>query len=156
MEHLKHIVRAADARGPHGTFSHPLNPNSEISGMALGAPTGLKRVAVNFARVPPGKESFIYHRHEGEEEWVYILEGHGQSEIDDVVEDVGPGDFIGYPQGVAHTLRNTGDVDLVYLMGGERLGMEIAEFPRHGQRLFRVGENAFIVDESALRPLRRS
>ena len=148
------IVRAADAAEKFETFSHPLNPDSEISGVQLAPLAGLTRIGVSIARVPPGKESFVYHRHVREEEWVYILEGEAESDIDDVVERVGAGDFIGYPAGVAHTLRNVGTADLVYLMGGEQLADEVADFPRHGKRLLRRGDRAELVDEAEIRPFR--
>ena len=62
------IVRAAD-RTPERElqFSHPLNPKSDIHGFLLAGAVGLKNVGVFWARVPPGKESFVYHRHHCEE-----------------------------------------------------------------------------------------
>jgi uncharacterized cupin superfamily protein len=146
----KRIVRAAQAWEKATTFHHPLNPDSEINGARLGAIAGLERVAVNIARIPPGKESFIYHRHAAEEEWIYILEGRGQAETDGELDEVGPGDFVGYPCGVAHTLRNVGDVDLVYLMGGLHSDLEIAVFPHLKKRLLRVGDKVEIADEAAI------
>ena len=44
--------------------------------------TGLKHSGVNLARIAPGKESFVYHSHQREEEWLYILSGTGTAEID--------------------------------------------------------------------------
>ena len=41
---------------------------------------------------------------------------------------------------VAHHLRNPGDQELVYLMGGENLEVEVADFPHLGKRMFRQGE----------------
>ena len=71
-------------------------------------------------RVAPGKESFIYHTHYYEEEWIYILSGRGVAEIDGAEHEVGPGDFMGFATpSVAHHLRNPFDVELVYLCGGE-------------------------------------
>lgn len=59
----RHLVRAGAARElPEFSFRHPLNPDaSEIHLRTLGAGTGLERVAASLARVPPGKESFVYH-----------------------------------------------------------------------------------------------
>jgi hypothetical protein len=54
------ILRAAHITNLLQTFSHPWNPNSEISGAFLGRTVGLKRTGVNFARIAPGKESFIF------------------------------------------------------------------------------------------------
>jgi uncharacterized cupin superfamily protein len=53
---------------------------------------------------------------------------------------------------VAHHLKNTGDADLVYLMGGENLAVEIAEFPRLGKRMLRRGEAIEIYDFSDAKP----
>ena len=77
-----HIVRKAAAQEAEGTFSHPWNPNSEISGAQLSRMAGLKRTGVSIGRLKPGKESFAYHLHHNEEEWVYILSGRGVAHID--------------------------------------------------------------------------
>lgn len=114
----------------------------------MGRTIGLKRVGVNFVKVPPGKESFIYHAHHREEEWIYILSGRGVVEIDEEFE-VGSGDFMGFPTpAVAHHFKNVGDEDLVYLVGGENLDVEIAEFPRLGKRMLRRGDAVEIYDVS--------
>ena len=132
------ILRAQQIADSMQTFSHPWNPKSEISGTYMGRSLGLKRTGVNFAKIPPGKESFVYHSHYCEEEWIYILSGRGIAEIDGDEFEVGIGDFMAFPTpSVAHHLRNTGDEDLVYLMGGENLDVEIAEFPRLGKRMIR-------------------
>lgn len=143
------ILRAEQIAASLQTFSHPWNPKSELSGTQLGRTVGLKRTGINFVKVPPGKESFIYHSHYREEEWIYILSGRGVAEIDGKEFEVGSGDFMGFPTpSVAHHLRNTGDEDLVYLMGGENLDVEIAEFPRLGKRMLRRGDAVEIYDFS--------
>lgn len=148
-----YVVKAADRAPSTFRFRHPLGEGgSEIEMTMLARPAGLKRIGVNLGRVPPGKEAFVYHRHHAEEEWVFILEGRALSDIEDKTEEVGPGDFIAYPAGVAHNLKNTGEGDLVYLMGGEQLSVEIADFPRHGKRILRDGEQAAFVDENAIEP----
>ena len=132
-------------------FHHPLNPNSEISLRFLGRAVGLKRIGVTIARVPPGKESFIYHAHQNEEEWVYILSGRGIAEIGENSYEVESGDFMGFglPQ-EPHHLRNPFHEDLVYLIGGEVGCLDVAIFPRLGKRVIRDHESAYIFDESAL------
>lgn len=48
---------------------------------------------------------------------------------------------MGFPTpSVAHHLKNAGDEDLVYLVGGESLDFEIADFPQLGKRMLR-GKN---------------
>jgi uncharacterized cupin superfamily protein len=79
--------------------------------------------------------------------------GHGVAEIDGEEYEVGSGDFIGFPTpSVAHHLRNTGDEDLVYLVGGENLEVEIAEFPYLRKRMLRRGDAIEIYDVSEARP----
>lgn len=145
------LVRAARQSLPSHPFSHPLNPNSEVHMQSPSEETGLSRIGVHILRVPPGKESFAYHMHHTEEEFVFILSGRGIAEIGDEQVEVGPGDFMGFPTpSVGHHLRNPFDEDLVYLSGGERRLSEIAEFPRLGKRMVRVGMRIAIhrVDEA--------
>ncbi|NET38307.1 MAG: cupin domain-containing protein [Cyanothece sp. SIO1E1] len=146
------LLKASDIEAhPEFEFHHPLNPNSEVYLRSLSRSTGLNRIAVSLARIPAGKESFIYHAHSNEEEWLYILSGRGITEIGDAEYEVGAGDFLGFglPQ-VPHHLRNPFDEDLVYLVGGEMVKVDIGTFPRHGKCAIRDGEKAYIVDEEAL------
>src|SRR5215470_11826959 len=87
----------AEERGDEFRFQHPLNEKSEIFGHQLSRRVGLRRAAVNVMRVPPRKESFVYHSHQSEEEWIYVLSGRAVVKIDEHEYEVGPGDFIGFP-----------------------------------------------------------
>lgn len=152
------LIRAANTVGSpretsaeEGSFSHPLNPNSEVHMRTLSDGVGLQRIGFHLMRIPPGKESFAYHSHYTEEELIYILSGRGIAEIDQEEVEVGPGDFMGFPTpSVAHHLRNPFEEDLVYLSGGERNPSEIADFPRLGKRMARSGTNIAIhhIDEA--------
>jgi uncharacterized cupin superfamily protein len=96
---------------------------------------------VNFIRVPAGKESYVYHSHQTEEEWIYVLAGRAVALIDDEEYEVETGDFIGFPApSVAHLLRNPGPAELVYLVGGENREAEVIEFPKLAKRLVRRGK----------------
>jgi uncharacterized cupin superfamily protein len=112
---------------------------------------GLQRIGFHMGRIPPEKESFVYHFHHHEEEFVYILSGRGIAEIDNEEFEIGPGDFLGFTApSVAHHLRNPFDVDLVYLMGGERCPVEVGEFPRLKKRVIRDGNEAYFVDLNSI------
>jgi hypothetical protein len=88
-----------------------------MRGTQLARSVGLKRTGVNFIRVPPGKESYVYHSHQYEEEWIYVLSGRAIALIDDAEYEVNAGDFIGFPApSVAHHMRNPGPEDR-YLCG---------------------------------------
>jgi len=114
---------------------------------------GLKRTGVNFIRVPAGKESYVYHSHQYEEEWIYVLSGHAVALIDDAEYEVGVGDFIGFPApSVAHLMRNPGPDDLVYLCGGESREFEVADFPKLGKRMVRTGKQVDVYDAGDAQP----
>jgi uncharacterized cupin superfamily protein len=141
------IVRAADIAAHAQEFSHPWNPASLLRGTQLARSVGLKRTGVNFIRVPAGRESYAYHSHQHEEEWIYVLEGRALALIDEVEYEVGPGDFIGFPApSVAHLMSNPGPGDLVYLSGGENRDYDVADFPKLGKRLVRSGKDVEIQD----------
>lgn len=135
MADPKHIVRTgATDWSKAWRGRHPFNPASEMRIVRLGGATELKRIGVNLIRIPPGKESFIPHAHVSDEEFVFILEGAGEMVLDGVGHAVGPGDFVGFPvDGVVHSLKSKGPGDLVYLSGGERVAVEIAEMPSIGK-----------------------
>jgi uncharacterized cupin superfamily protein len=148
-----YLLRSADIAALSQTFSHPWNARSEISGYQLARATGLRRIGVSLARLAPGKESFVYHSHWTEEEWIYILSGRGIARIDSTDYEVGSGDFMAFPTpSVAHHLCNPFEAELVYLMGGENHDFEVADFPELGKRMFRHPKGVDIFDLDAARP----
>jgi len=148
------LIRSAEAKAAFATHSHPWNDKSEFSGVQLGQMAGLKRTGVSLVHIQPGKESFVYHSHEREEEWLYILSGSGTAEIDGKEHRVGAGDFMGFPTpSVAHHLRNSGSETLIYLMGGERRDFEVSDFPKLGKRMIRKGSEIEIYDIADAKPL---
>jgi uncharacterized cupin superfamily protein len=143
----KVLIKADEVADEAAGFSHPWNPNSEIVGTRLSTLVGLSRTGVSLVHIPAGKESFVYHAHYREEEWIYIISGRGIAEIDDEEFEVSAGDFMGFPTpSVAHHLRNPYDEELVYLVGGENLDVEVAEFPRLGKRMLRRGQDVEIYE----------
>jgi uncharacterized cupin superfamily protein len=135
MSDPKHLVRTRRLTADdYLLVRHPLNPASEIHMARLGDRVGMQRAHLSIARVPPGKESFLPHAHGTQEEYLFVLEGRGTALIGDAEVEVGPGDYMGFPtDGTVHHLRNTGETDLVYLMGGERTPLEVARFPSIGK-----------------------
>ncbi|MEM9061254.1 MAG: cupin domain-containing protein [Pseudomonadota bacterium] len=122
---------------PEAHIKHPFNPRSDVFLKRLAPVFGLERLALYVARVPPGKESFAFHRHERDEEFLIILSGKGRAEIGKDVIEVGPGDIMGFPApyGPPHHLTNPYTQDLIYLMGGESSGFDIAHFPKLRRKL---------------------
>jgi uncharacterized cupin superfamily protein len=148
-----YLLRAADIAARSQTFSHPWNPLSEMTGYQMAKSTGLRRTGVNLARIAPGKESFAYHSHWQEEEWIYVLSGRGIARIDDSEYEVAPGDFMAFPApGVAHHLRNPFEVELVYLMGGENRDVDVVDFPDLRKRMFRHPKGVEVANLADVRP----
>ena len=135
-------IQAAEERA-----SHPWNPRSELIGTHLSRLAGLKSAGISLVRIPPGKESFVYHLHHREDEWIYVLAGRGIAEINEREFEVRSGDFLAYPAGkAAHHLRNEGEDELVYLMGGDNKSFEVADFPRLGKRMVKLDGQPTIYD----------
>jgi len=148
-----YILRRDAIKAGENTFSHPWNPQSEITGTHLSGLAGLKRTGVSLVRVPPGKESFAYHAHHREEEWIYILAGRGIALVDGREYELDPGDFIAFPTpSVPHNLRNPNEEDLVYMMGGENLDFEVADFPTLDKRMIRRGAEVEVYKLSDAQP----
>lgn len=144
------IQRAAEITAASQSFTHPWNPSSEMHGAMLGRANGLERSGINLIVIPAGKEAFVFHAHLHEEEWIYILQGRAVLDAGDAQHELGAGDFVAFPTpSEAHQLRNPFETDLVYLTGGERAPFDVADYPRHGKRMVRVGEEAVIYELSA-------
>jgi uncharacterized cupin superfamily protein len=138
-EPYPHVVRKAASEAAQATFSHPWNPASQVTGAQLGRLAGLVRTGVNIARLAPGKESFAYHAHHTEEEWIYVLSGIGTAFIDGNEYQLEAGDFVAFPTpSVPHNMANRSREELVYLMGGESHRNEVADFPLLDRRMVKL------------------
>lgn len=142
------LLTAADiAALPESNFVHPLNPKAIRHSKALGDAIGFEYLGVHLVRVEPGHDSTQYHVHQAEEEFIYILSGRGVAEIGDDTVEVGPGDFMGFVTGgLAHSLSNPFEEDLVYLVGGMRLEFDICDYPKVNTRLYRRGDQREYVE----------
>ena len=145
------VIRTRDLPADAGFRArHPLNPNSELNFIPLSRMTGMQRCHLSMGRLPPGKESFATHDHARQEEFIFILDGTGRLTLGKEEIDLGPGDFVGFPtDGTPHNLLNSGQTDLVYLMGGEGGDIEVARFPDAGKLMVMTGDTIRLFDEDA-------
>jgi GST-like protein len=129
------VLRAADIDRAEVALVQRLNPRSRFKDAWLTRLAGLERIGLSRARIPPGGESFAYHAHQAEEEWIFIVSGRARARIDDKEYDLGPGDFAAFPTPQApHLLSNPFDEDCLYLMGGERgLVTDVLRYPDLGK-----------------------
>ena len=147
MSDSRQLLTANEIEDAKTEGAHPWNDNSSFRSAQLSRSLGMERAIVVHVSIPPGKESFLPHTHEREEEWLYILSGSGTADIDGKPVAVNPGDFLGFSTpSVAHHLTNTGDTELVYLMGGECLFSEASNFPTVNKRKLRFGSEVRVFD----------
>jgi uncharacterized cupin superfamily protein len=130
------LIRAAEISRQRAAYRQRLNPRSRFEGTELSRPGGLERVGVSIAWLKPGEESFAFHAHMVEEEWLYLLSGRALVEMGDESVEVGPGDFVAFPApNVPHLVRNAFDAECSYLMGGQiGLPLDLIDYPRVGKR----------------------
>lgn len=134
-ESKKPLWRAAEIAPTARPFTQQLNPNSLFRAAALSRLAGMERAHVSLVRLPPGKDSFAYHAHMLEEEWIYVISGRAIAEIGGKQSEVGPGDFMGFATpSPAHLLRNTFEEECVYLMGGEDKPIDVVSYPHLDKR----------------------
>ena len=132
------IVQSAEIAGMGLAKTHFLNPNARRLNRSLGDLTGLTGFGFHLIEVEPGCETTEHHVHYHEDECVYVLDGAAMAILGDEEYPIGPGDFIGYRKGgLAHSIRNTGQVTLRCIVVGERRTHDVVDYPRLGKRLYR-------------------
>jgi len=96
----------------------------------LGNAAGLDQFGVNLTTLKPGAASTLRHRHEKEDEFVYILEGEVVLVDDDGETVLEPGEAAGCKANVrnGHHLLNKTDNDATFLEIGTRSKHERAEY----------------------------
>lgn len=131
----KYLIRTSKMSRTDGYhLRHPMQEDAEVYWASLSQQVGMERAHLNLVRIPPGKAAFPVHSHAIQEEFVFVLSGKGTARIGNDDFSIGPGDYLGYPtDGTPHGLRNTGENDLICLMGGERTDTEVATFPELGK-----------------------
>ena len=126
---------------------HFLNPNADRLRKSLGDAVGLNNIGVHLISVEPGKDTTEYHKHYYEEECIYVLSGSGTLIIEGKSFPFETGDFVGFPANTAaHSLKNTGSETLVFLVMGQRLEQDVADYPNQKKRLYRNSGKWDLVD----------
>ena len=151
----QYILKAGDiASLTEDKRVHQFNDKAIRHTRSLGDLVGLTTLGFHLVRVEPGDETTQHHTHEFSDEFIYILDGQGTLSLDDEDFELAAGDFAGFPMnGPAHSMKNTGDVDLVYLMGGGRPEVDICHDPKIGRRMYMVKGRKEYVDQEDLRSL---
>ena len=96
----------------------------------LGDLFGLRNFGVNLTRLAPGAASSLHHRHSGQDEFIYVLEGEATLFTDHGETTLRPGMVAGFAaNGTAHHLENNSDRDCVILEIGDRSGGDEVSYP---------------------------
>lgn len=127
-------------------YVHPFNEKAIRNTKSIGNLAGLSKLGIHLVRVEPSNETTQHHNHECSDEFVYILSGTATLELDNESFVLSAGDFAGFPaNGATHSMKNTGDSDLVYLMGGNRVDTDCCNYPKLNRRLFKInGKNEYV------------
>jgi len=140
------IDRSAIGSMEEKKFVHPLNAGAIRWTRSLGDACGLTSLGVHLVRVKPGDHSTEFHFHHHDEEWIYILSGRAMAQIGDEEYPVDAGDFMGFVAGSKpHGMVNSGDEDLVYLVGGNRLAFDVCDYPKLRKRRYRTNGKSYFV-----------
>ncbi len=142
------ILKAKDIEAMAGERRiHFLNPNADRIRKSLGDAVGLNNIGVHLITVEPGKDTTEYHKHYYEEECIYVLSGSGTLIIEGESFPFEKGDFVGFPTNTAaHSLKNIGSETLVFLVMGQRLEQDVADYPNQKKRLYRNSGQWNLVD----------
>lgn len=113
----------------------------ELRRKCLALAAGGTRLGCSLYEVPPGKLSFPYHYHLGNEEAFFILEGQGTLRLPAGNVPIQAGDYIALPTGEAsaHQIVNTSDAPLRYLGMSTMSEPDIGVYPETGKVGFFAG-----------------
>ena len=112
------------------------------------------RVGVRIESPAPGKRLAPRHYHLFEEEHALVLEGEPTLLLGDAVYRLKPGDYVGFPAGLAvpHAFRNDTDKPCHYLMIGERLPHDVCVYPDSNKVCINaLGRGKSVLDLAAVR-----
>ena len=98
----------------------------------LGDLVGVQQFGVNLTVLKPGAESALRHWHEGEDEFIYLLEGTLILIDNNGEHELTPGCFAGFAANCsnAHHLVNRSQTDARYLeVGSRKPGEDVVHYP---------------------------
>ena len=88
---------------------------------SLGSAAALVRIGINLQRLPPGTRSSWPHAEEGEDEFVYGIDGVVEAWVDGDLHRMVAGDLGAFPAGtgICHCFINNTGREVLLLFGGE-------------------------------------
>lgn len=128
-------IRAEDIQAKRGQSSYPEPFRPVVAGRSrrrLGDVFGLTNFGVNLTHLEPGAASALFHWHEVQDEFIYVLEGIATVLVGDDEYALSPGDCIGFKAGTAigHHVVNRSDKRVTFIEIGDRLPGDKGDYPR--------------------------
>lgn len=113
-------------QGRRKPFHYPGDNETFCEDFRLTDLVGLKNLGITYNYLPRGTRSSFPHAHTHEEEFAYVIKGHPTVWLDGFTRIIGPDEFAAFlpNTGLAHTLINDTDEEVIYLCIGET-----ADFP---------------------------
>ncbi|HEY9855541.1 MAG TPA: cupin domain-containing protein [Stenomitos sp.] len=138
-----------DTRSPKGTYQVSQRDLSlALRGMKdTGTWGGGHPFDVAQAKIPPGASNWPLHVHTTQWEMYLFTAGTGELREGEITYPVGPGDCCLLPPGEAHQVRNTGSVDLEYLVIADNPQAEIVTYPASNKWMIKPQRKFFEMQE---------
>lgn len=98
----------------------------------LGDVVGITQFGVNHTTLEPGAFSALRHWHQGEDEFIFVLNGELSLIDENGAHKLEPGCFCGFPAGSqnAHHIENTGNQPASFIeVGSRRPGQDTVHYP---------------------------
>jgi uncharacterized cupin superfamily protein len=97
----------------------------------LGDMFNLRNFGVNLTTLLPGSVTALHHRHQKQDEFIYVLKGEPTLHTDDDTVLLSPGMCAGFPAaGAAHHLENATTDTVILLEIGDRSPDDEVNYPR--------------------------
>ncbi|WP_331234653.1 cupin domain-containing protein [Natronorarus salvus] len=101
----------------------------------LGAAAGGERIGCSLYELPPGKRSWPYHYHAGNEEAIVVRSGSGTLRLAGETLSLSSGDYVALPadERGAHRVANDGEEVLSYLVISTMDEPDVTVYPDSGK-----------------------
>jgi uncharacterized cupin superfamily protein len=127
-------VRGGAVEGAKGKTIYPDPFSQVVAGRTkrkLGDVFGLTNFGINLTHLEPGAASALFHWHQLQDEFIYVLEGTATVVFGEQEFSLVPGDCMGFKAGtgVAHQVVNRSEVPVSYIEVGDRTSGEGGGYP---------------------------
>ncbi|WP_135826102.1 cupin domain-containing protein [Halorussus ruber] len=101
----------------------------------LGEAANSEKLGCSLYEIPPGKRSWPYHYHAGNEEAIFVRSGSGSLRLDGETVSLAAGDYVALPadESGGHRVVNDSDAPLSYLAVSTMEEPDVTVYPDSGK-----------------------